>query len=200
MKRLVVLVMLASAMSSQAFGAVIDKFKCQMTIKDNVTGVDSKQEVTLDSLRKLLEKPDGWSTDVRLYTGGTFIEGALSGQNGRNLATFQASYHVAEKYDAHGQLMAAKVSPHNWMSGTYCLKGKPCLGQGQSVRIPIDDPFSNPSAPGWKDLQIHGGLAVLNAEDFQELSQNFRDDQGRYDFDVAGGCQFKASIMPAPGT
>ncbi len=202
MKRLLVLSMLAGAMSSQAFGAVVDRFKCHVTLKDNVTGVDSRQEVTLDSLRSAVAKPEVWSPDanVRLYRGGTFTDAALSGQGGRNLASIQVSYHVAEKYDANGQLLAAKFSPYNHLGVAYCFNGELCLRPVELIPFPLIDPFLKPSVPGWKDLQIHNGLSVLNAEDFQDMSSNGRDDQGRFNFDATGGCVFKASIMPAPGT
>jgi hypothetical protein len=189
---------IAGLASSQVYGAVFDKFDCRFGIKDSLSGVESSQNSSLDSFRKEIQKPEGWSERVRLFSGGTFINGSLKNTTGTAVGVYNMQYFVAQQYDEAGQLLAAKVSPSLNLMGTFCEAGKPCLAPGPSVVMPLHDPFLHPS-PEWKDMAISGGLAVLNAEDFWLTYKPYVDPNGKFYFVLMGGCSFRASIKTAPG-
>ena len=189
---------IAGLVSSQVYGAVIDKFDCQFGIRDLLTEVASSTNSSLESLRNEIQKPENWSERVRLFSGDTFTIGSLKNPSGTIHGTYSMHYFVAQQYSEAGQLIAAKVLPGNLLSGNFCEPNKPCLLPGQSLTLPVNDPFLHPT-PNWKDMGIFNGLAVLNAEDFRIDFSPFRDPNGRFLFVLNGGCSFKASIKPAPG-
>lgn len=201
MRRFLFLAVFACSISSTAFSVVIDKFECSLTIEDKLTGTKSKQDVSLDSLRREVEVGGVWTTGVRLFRGGASMSAELTGSIGTMIATFQPVYFVAEKYDGQGRLVGRKRTTNmtqlSSLQGKFCFNGQVCERPAGVVTIPLD-PFSNDEGSereGWEDVSVGDEWWSSTFG----VGRPFGDARGRYLFEINADCRSDTSVIPGSG-
>jgi hypothetical protein len=184
MKKLL-LVLLTTMASLDAFAIVSDRFQCEVSIKDSDSKIESKQKQEFFIAR--LPVPS-------ITPGEFFTSGSASTKwvlhNGKGLfdANLTFTYKHAIRSDSKGVPQEARQFLCFQPIGFYCDdSSKDCMSQIMAC-LETPDPFD--PVHGWAPTSIVGGVAVFNPQSLTPKTFLLGDDQRKDRGTASVACRY----------
>jgi hypothetical protein len=194
MKRVLTGFVVSACFSTASFGATVDNFNCRSAIVDTRTQASANASQRIQVLRVVSENPNNHRSDVRINYAVISKDLELQSKVDILGAHYYIGYTVAERLDAEGRVVEAKINTCTSNEVYYCPVNGLCFQTSASCSD-VSDPFGESERGLWQSLTISNGVPILSENTFPGVQLPIHKPGDTNQFGTASlNCKFEGTI------